>query len=801
MAIERGMVVRELMQAVSAFQERKLWKRFTNFDCFGVRVPGLADLLLASVMGEGGEQFGLWLLRGPGAVESLRELVGESTGGDDQIEAMDFLSYSMAPFGTLSSQAQDFYRAVGIYPRHDEEVSDLMIKPPYRQVRLPADGELVLLTRVLQAALVADRRKLLEPARVDDRKGICVVTLGPDAENVLASVTRELPPPPPAPVRSVITAPLNLTGVALLAATWLIGTVPVPARIEDDDRSARTLLVAEEVSNRILHTHLYCAENIPDVVAALATWFSQAQPGGKRRIARQMVFSNRSLHDAVAPALEAAGVHFRFVPAIPQLLDIAEELLSTFVDNAEAFADAGAPAPVPAPDDLAGWKRVDRRLAERFRDHLWEGRRMLAARPVTRYFDADDFDEQLQAHEQRGVAMAYAAWCALDYRPTKKQPTFAEKLLAAGLPEAEALLLRARMEAPPTIYRVARCDPPAGAVDVEDVLLGGTVRVYDQLLSENIEPDLYLVGRTFPAGQFHFFEPAGPPLGRAMVTEAIDFLRYCKLEFTREGLRREPHKFGWLWWWISDWEAHWRMPKLVNTDGEDMLLHTASFALADPAAVRQALQQRADLEYLEAEDEYIWFKHTGKGAKMLGGPVTLGRIEFVGDELVLSTNSAQRFATARAWLSKVPGVSFRDVRTETVEPGKQRPLDDKMASEEEVELSPEELAGIQEHFRQQYMDWLDHPLPMFNGKSPRQMCQTEAGREQVRMLIRTIPEPAGNVPIKVPRQAMLKELGLSTAADIFADEPSPPLVRGEKVGHNEPCPCGSGKKYKKCCGR
>jgi len=22
-----------------------------------------------------------------------------------------------------------------------------------------------------------------------------------------------------------------------------------------------------------------------------------------------------------------------------------------------------------------------------------------------------------------------------------------------------------------------------------------------------------------------------------------------------------------------------------------------------------------------------------------------------------------------------------------------------------------------------------------------------------------------------------------------------------KIGRNEPCPCGSGKKYKKCCGR
>lgn len=28
-----------------------------------------------------------------------------------------------------------------------------------------------------------------------------------------------------------------------------------------------------------------------------------------------------------------------------------------------------------------------------------------------------------------------------------------------------------------------------------------------------------------------------------------------------------------------------------------------------------------------------------------------------------------------------------------------------------------------------------------------------------------------------------------------------PLVLPEKVGRNDPCPCGSGKKFKKCCGR
>ena len=30
-------------------------------------------------------------------------------------------------------------------------------------------------------------------------------------------------------------------------------------------------------------------------------------------------------------------------------------------------------------------------------------------------------------------------------------------------------------------------------------------------------------------------------------------------------------------------------------------------------------------------------------------------------------------------------------------------------------------------------------------------------------------------------------------------EPPAPIVRGKKIGRNDPCPCGSGKKYKKCC--
>lgn len=36
--------------------------------------------------------------------------------------------------------------------------------------------------------------------------------------------------------------------------------------------------------------------------------------------------------------------------------------------------------------------------------------------------------------------------------------------------------------------------------------------------------------------------------------------------------------------------------------------------------------------------------------------------------------------------------------------------------------------------------------------------------------------------------------------EIRDEKVDPHKLEGPKIGRNEPCPCGSGKKYKKCCG-
>ena len=51
-----------------------------------------------------------------------------------------------------------------------------------------------------------------------------------------------------------------------------------------------------------------------------------------------------------------------------------------------------------------------------------------------------------------------------------------------------------------------------------------------------------------------------------------------------------------------------------------------------------------------------------------------------------------------------------------------------------------------------------------------------------------------------PKRAEVAKPTMATGAGDGSEEKRP-VVNGKKVGRNDPCPCGSGKKYKKCCGR
>ena len=87
----------------------------------------------------------------------------------------------------------------------------------------------------------------------------------------------------------------------------------------------------------------------------------------------------------------------------------------------------------------------------------------------------------------------------------------------------------------------------------------------------------------------------------------------------------------------------------------------------------------------------------------------------------------------------------------------------------------------------------------------RSIFLTASSLESVQNLLRSLPTEAshqmanalGLDPSIVGAGDMVSEVN----AEVSQEEKVRPVRAGPKVGRNDPCPCGSGKKYKKCCGR
>ncbi|HEY6393087.1 MAG TPA: SEC-C metal-binding domain-containing protein [Bryobacteraceae bacterium] len=83
----------------------------------------------------------------------------------------------------------------------------------------------------------------------------------------------------------------------------------------------------------------------------------------------------------------------------------------------------------------------------------------------------------------------------------------------------------------------------------------------------------------------------------------------------------------------------------------------------------------------------------------------------------------------------------------------------------------------------------------------------DISRGRIRSLLKKVDEMAGGLKpeeeelVKIALDQRLMLAGMKAVffeEELDDDEPQPAV--SDKVGRNDPCPCGSGKKYKKCCG-
>ncbi len=144
-------------------------------------------------------------------------------------------------------------------------------------------------------------------------------------------------------------------------------------------------------------------------------------------------------------------------------------------------------------------------------------------------------------------------------------------------------------------------------------------------------------------------------------------------------------------------------------------------------------------------------------------------------------------------------------------------------AKKEAEVTPEIMRELEKFIMLQAVDnqWKDHLLSMdhlkegiglrgYGQRDPLKEFQREGYELFLEMSARIKEESVRNLfLVKIASQEDVEELSPQREQEIQlsrggSEEPSKPKTvrrQTEKIGRNEPCPCGSGKKYKKCCGK
>ncbi len=112
----------------------------------------------------------------------------------------------------------------------------------------------------------------------------------------------------------------------------------------------------------------------------------------------------------------------------------------------------------------------------------------------------------------------------------------------------------------------------------------------------------------------------------------------------------------------------------------------------------------------------------------------------------------------------------------------------------------------------EHLTAMDHMRLEAGWQSLRQVKAVDAykseGFKQFQVLLETIQHDvahtifhSGITRKEAPRQAPSPMVRAAVASGGATATQQRPKVAGKKVGRNDPCPCGSGKKYKHCCGK
>jgi hypothetical protein len=334
--------------------------------------------------------------------------------------------------------------------------------------------------------------------------------------------------------------------------------------------------------------------------------------------------------------------------------------------------------------------------------------------------------------------------------------------MGSRLPELERLILEQAMTQPLSFYEVVRCDPGEGMV-LRDVLIGGEVEVIERTASRMMRPgdvgyaqicelpEVTTLGRLAPL--------CIPPNRKAAIVGLREKLRK-KIAKQNRGLTAADlirYRDDIRTVYLDVRDAMRTPPRLTNTDGDPLVLHTLTFRAGSAHAAFEALAPLArgipKKELLQAAKfdhdgtllsvELPWQKQGNRIHKDWENTL-LGHISISGRSLIVDVNSEKRAARVRHEIERRMGILVVHQKTVTQTPNtswkKSKPgtaAGTSAAHPGPEKRSPEPAFGEQmrEELQREIENWIFQKIPALGGRTPLEAIEDPDGREIVESLL------------------------------------------------------------------
>jgi hypothetical protein len=312
---------------------------------------------------------------------------------------------------------------------------------------------------------------------------------------------------------------------------------------------------------------------------------------------------------------------------------------------------------------------------------------------------------------------------------------FADFLEQRGwlLPDDEALLAAQWSLVDTSVFEVIGMHHER--VDLHDLRTGDDLTVVNLTLDETVRRGSVLFGRPLPVGESHRAFGGFLPLPHQSLHPMLDALD-----------SGDPDRI------VEVIAGVFSPPSLRNTDGDEMVFHTLTWSVDTVADVGVGLARAG----LATEDGTTWTL-TGTTGGRSGTVLASLTLDQEGGRLVGEVNSDERAAALIGLIGEhVPRSALIDDHERFLDD-----FDPDRTAPPPMHDDPEIRRALEDHMAEMERQWLDESIPALGGRTPREAMRDPIGREEVRSLLASIPEPrAERMAMSPTRLAALLDLEL-----------------------------------------